>query len=155
MKKIIQGCVVVFCLVFLAACQPEGEDESPVFSVVRSNNVSRLTQYLAEGGNPNLQNEDGDSLLYVASGAKGGYDVARLLLIGGADPNQISREGRTSLHTAAGWCNADIVELLLESGAQTDIVNDEGKRAIEMVCAQPRDRRDPVLSLLRAAESGA
>lgn len=144
-----------FCIAFLSACQPAGEDESPVFSVVRSNNVSRLTQYLAEGGNPGLQNEDGDALLYVASGAKGGYDVARLLLIGGADPNQISREGRTALHTAAGWCNADIVELLLESGARTDIMNDEGKRAIEMVCSQPRDRRDPVLALLRAAEFGS
>ena len=144
---------MVIASVVLVACQAANTDEHPVFSFVRNNDAGRVGQYLAEAGDPNLKNGNGDSLLYVASGAKGGIDVVRLLLLGGADPDAISRQGRTALHTAAGWCNTDIVAALLESGARVDIKNDEGKLAIDVVCSQPRDRRDPVLALLRAAGS--
>ncbi|MCF6303609.1 MAG: ankyrin repeat domain-containing protein, partial [Devosiaceae bacterium] len=134
-------------------CQSGGDEGSSVFSVVRNNDANRLGQYLAEGGNPNARNEDGDSLLYVASGAKGGPEVVEVLLIGGADPDIISREGRTPLHTAAGWCNEQTLELLIAAGARLDIKNSEGKLAKDVVCAQPRERRERVLAILVAAQA--
>ncbi len=140
-------------LLLLVACQSSGgDDESPIFSVVRNNDANRLGQYLAEGGNPNVMNEDGDTLLYVASGAKGGSEVVRRLLTGGADPDLTSREGRTPLHTAAGWCNEEIVRLLLGAGARTDIENSEGKLAKDVVCSQPLERRERVLAILLSAQ---
>ncbi len=143
-------------LVFLAACQPGGEaggEGSPIFTLVRNNNADRLNQYLAEGGDPNLVNEDGDTLLYVASGAKGGVEVARVLVLGGADLNKLSRQGRTPLHTAAAWCNADIVALLLEAGARTDIKNSDNELAIESVCTSPAERREEVMALFLQARA--
>ena len=138
--------------VTLAGCQSTGGDEHPIFSIVRNNDADRLGQYLAEGGDPNLFNGS-DTLLYVASGAKGGAEVVRLLVLADADLDAISREGRTALHTAAAWCNTDIVTLLLEAGARTDIKNSEGKNAIDVVCASPLSRREPVLTLF--LQSGA
>ncbi len=139
------GLIVLFTLI-LAGCQPGGENEHPIFSIVRDNDANRLGQYLAEGGDPNVFNGR-DSLLYVASGAKGGLDVVQRLVLADVDLNAISREGRTALHTAAAWCNTDIVALLLEAGARTDIKNSEGKLAVDVVCVAPLERREPVLAL--------
>ncbi len=133
--------------VALAGCQSQGTPDDPVFSLVRDNDASRVGQYLAEGGDPNLVNADGDGLLYVASGARGGIEVVNLLLLAGADLDQTSNQGRTPLHTAAAWCNVDIVEALLNAGARTDISNSENKIALDVVCARPRERREQVIAL--------
>ena len=147
----------IFLVLLVAACQASVVEPGPqekAFSAVRSNDETGLGQYLAGGGDPNARNEDGDSLLYVASGAKGGVEVARALISAGADIDMISREGRTALHTAAAWCNADIVELLLAAGARTDIANSEGNVAMDVICSRPPDRREQVLALFFKARAG-
>ncbi len=139
----------------VAACSSGIGPEAPVFAVVRANDAHRLSQYLAEGGDPDLRNAAGDTLLYVASGAKGGPEVVRLLLLAGADPNLQSRQGRTALHTAAAWCNANTVSLLFEAHARTDIRNAEGKLPIEVICASPPQRRQEVMDMfLQERERG-
>ena len=150
-RSIVISGGLLFLTLLLSACQPGGGNDAPVFSVVRDNNSDRLGQYLAEGGNPNIKDSNGDYLLYVASGAKGGPEVVDLLLLGGANPNLISRQGRTALHTAAGWCNTEIVGLLLDAGARTDIKNSDNKLAIDVVCTQPQSRRELVLALFLQA----
>lgn len=151
--SLLRACMFVLFGLMLAGCQPGGEDEHPIFSVVRDNDANRLGQYLAEGGDPNVFN-DRDSLLYVASGAKGGLEVVQRLVLAEADLNAISREGRTALHTAAAWCNTDIVALLLEAGARTDIKNSENKFAVDVVCVAPLVRREPVLALFLQSGAG-
>jgi len=145
--------IVAILLLLISACQPSVGKEDSVFSDVRNNDATALSQYLGQEGDPNIMNGDGDSLLYVASGAKGGLEVVKLLVEGGADLNQISREGRTALHTASAWCNTDIVALLLEAGARTDIKNSENNVAIDVVCGRPRQRREQVLVLFFKAET--
>lgn len=138
--------LVLFALV--AACQPgDSSSEHPVFTEVRKNDERGLMRYLAEGGDANIVNADGDTLLYVASGAKGGLEVVEVLLLGGADTAKLSRENRTPLHTAAAWCNDRIVDALLNAGASFDALNGEGETPPQVVCAQPFDRRDQVLAL--------
>ncbi len=131
----------------LAACQPKTDPNNAIFSIVRNNDASKLGKYLTEGGNPDLKDSNGDSLLYVASGARGGLEVVNLLLLAGANIDQTSNQGRTALHTAAAWCNVDIVAALLNAGARTDIMNDENKNALDVVCSLPQDRRDQVIAL--------
>ncbi len=144
--------IIAFLVLLVSGCQPSEQVTNQEFSLVRSNDDIGLAQYL-EDGDPNAMNEDGDTLLYVASGVKGGLEVARLLILAGADLNLISREGRTALHTASAWCNADIVSLLLETGARTDIKNSESQLAIDVVCARPQSRREQVLALFFQARS--
>ena len=146
--------IIALLVLLIAACQPAepGQGiESEAFSAVRNNDVAKLDRFLEGGLDPDAMNEDGDSLLYVASGAKGGVEVAKLLVGAGSDLNLVSREGRTALHTAAAWCNADIVALLLDAGARTDIMNSEGKTAMEVICLRPPQRRDQVLALFLKA----
>ncbi len=151
---ILRSVAIVMALGFLAACQPGGSsDENPVFTLVRNNDAAGLQRYLAEGGDPDIISSDGDSLLYVASGAKGGIEVVVQLLLAGADTEQVSRQNRTPLHTAAAWCNERIVKALLDAGASATALNSEGKTPPEVVCAQPYERRDPVIALFQAAEA--
>jgi len=141
---------LLFAALVLAGCQPTGGGNDPVFAAVRNNDAIQLGKYLAQGGDPNLKDANGDNLLYVASGARGGLEVVNLLLLAGADLNMTSNQGRTPLHTAAAWCNVDIVAALLNAGARTDIMNNENKNALDVVCARPRDRREKVIALFLA-----
>ncbi len=147
--------IVGLLALLIGACQPAepvSEKASEAFSAVRNNDVVKLVQLLEQGVIPDSMNEDGDALLYVASGAKGGFEVAEFLVASGADLNLISREGRTALHTAAAWCNSQIVALLLDAGARTDIANSEGKIAMDVTCSRPPQRREQVLALFFQAQ---
>jgi len=135
----------------LAGCQQRAGPENSIFSVVRDNNADRVQQYLAEGGDPDLTNDQGDSLLFIASGPRGGLQVVEALLVGGADTGLTSAEGRTALHNAAGWCDVAIVETLLEAGADPMREDGEGRTPADNVCAEPADRRAAVLETLEGA----
>jgi Ankyrin repeats (3 copies) len=57
----------------------------------------------------------------------------RLLLNAGADPNVVgAMYGDTALHIAGGTGNADVVEMLLSSGADIDTKNDQGLNALQV-----------------------
>ncbi len=148
--------IIALLVLLIGACQPAdpmGGIKSEAFSAVRNNDVAKLVQYLEQGVDPDAMNEDGDSLLYVASGARGGFEVAQFLIASGADLDLISREGRTALHTAAAWCNSQIVALMLDAGARTDIANSEDKIAMDVICSRPPQRREQVLALFFQAQS--
>ena len=70
---------------------------------------------LAQGANPNAQNDDGGTaLMYAIEDA----EKTRLLLDRGANPNLRSGEGRTALLIAVGRTGSyAVVKLLLENGA--------------------------------------
>lgn len=153
-KAVLSMALAFTALLILSACQPgSSQKENEVFTQVRNDDALSLGRYLADGGDPNLKNPDGDSLLYVASGAKGGLLVVQSLLAAGADTELVSRENRTPLHTAAAWCNDKIVEALLAAGASTLALNSEGKTPPEVICLQPASRRDLVVALFLRAET--
>ncbi|HEY2845085.1 MAG TPA: ankyrin repeat domain-containing protein [Bryobacteraceae bacterium] len=112
-------------------------------------NTMGLTAFLvAAGVGPGSRGGTG----LAAQGAVGGAAntvLMDLLLAHGADINaqvtgtktysmRVSRapsanEGMTALHTAAQAGRADLVRYLLEKGASTEIVNGEGRKAIDLV----------------------
>ncbi len=138
--------------VALAACQPR-QSNDPIVSAVALNETEKVADYLAEGGDPGQKTRDGDPLLYVASGPRGGVDVARQLLEAGADPNARSAEGRTVLQNAASWCDIAMVTLLLDVGANAMATGPEGKRPLDVVCSSPAERRAQVTDILIRAEA--
>ena len=74
--------------------------------------------------------EHGRTLLYLA--CKSGFtDIVKMLLEDGADNNKIQRDGSTPLHAAAYFGHPQVVELLFEYVARTDIKNAWGKTALE------------------------
>lgn len=143
---------LVFALVVaIAACQPRPGAADPVVSAVRDNDARRIGQYLAEGGDPNRLSSTGDPLLYVATGSRGGVEVMRELLIGGANTQLTNSTGRTALHNAAGWCHAQMVLDLIDMGADPTAVDNEGKTPLDSVCSGPLDAREEVIALLSAS----
>ncbi|XP_020632959.1 transient receptor potential cation channel subfamily A member 1-like [Orbicella faveolata] len=79
-----------------------------------------------------LQDKDERSrtLLYIAS-RSGFYDMCELLLEKGACINEVQSTGSTPLHGAAYYGHAQIVGLLLQHGAKTDIKNQFGRTALD------------------------
>jgi len=138
----------------LAACQPRAVAEDPVVGAVVRNDAAAVRDYLAGGGDPDLANREGDSLLYIAAGARGGIEVARLLIAAGASLEAGSADGRTALANAAGWCDVEMVRMLLAAGADAAKVPRNGKTLEESVCSAPVDRRGVVLALLRDGKAG-
>lgn len=74
------------------------------------------------------KDERGRTLLYIAS-RSGFYDMSELLLEKGASINEVQSTRSTPLHGAAYYGHTSIVELLLQHGAKTDIINKFGKTA--------------------------
>lgn len=132
----------------LHACSPRGLNEVPAAQMVRDNDAASLSQYLAEGGDPDAVSRDGAPLIYLAAGPRGGMAVLMTLIEAGADVDKANPGGRTALMNAAGWCDAEMVTLLLAAGADSALRSGEGKTARDSVCSGPLDRRVRVLNIL-------
>ncbi len=137
----------------LGGCQKRPGPEDPVVMAVRANDAGEVQAYLDAGGDPDLRSREGDTLLYIASGSKGGVEVAKLLIANGADVDLAADNGRTPLANAAGWCDTARVALLLDAGASVRplAMSDGGLEG--SVCKQPEGSRQDILALLRAAWS--
>ena len=121
-------------LVFAAAAALAACDKQPsgIFEAVHMNDRSYVMHWLEGGGNPNTVSGSKASLLYIATGPKGGNDVLALLLEACANPN-LGAYGYTPLMNAASWVNLPAVELLLTYGADPQQRNEKGQTAIDVV----------------------
>lgn len=139
-------CVILAGFV-LTACQSRMPNPEVVRDVAL-NDYEAVGRYLSEGGDPNIQSGDGKSLLFIATGQRGGLEVTKQLIAAGADVNGVSAQGRTILQNAASWCVAEIVDVLLQAGADRNAIGAGDKTALDVVCKSPQDRREAVIGLL-------
>ena len=86
----------------------------------------------------NARNDDGQAPLHMLSRFEprkdedGGPDVARRLLELGANVNEKDKDDATPLHLASHYKRLEIVQVLLDHGANIDIVNGQGKTPLQI-----------------------
>jgi ankyrin repeat protein len=106
---------------------------------------SIVKMLLAAGANPSLLSDDdglgvGMTALILAAGsffASNRQEIVKLLIAGGADPNQRGFGGKTAIFAAAiaGSGYKDCVETLIAAGADLDLRDDRGYTALTAVAA--------------------
>jgi len=124
----------------------------PIHSAARMRDAEAVRQELDAGVDvdvPNGRAKNGDggntALWFAAQGpAAGGVEVARLLIAAGADVNRNCEHGRTALQMAAAWGHLDMVQFLIENGADPTIRDDEGMTPADIAS---RSKRVPETAL--------
>lgn len=76
------------------------------------------------------KDEYGRTLLYTAS-KSGFYDTCKMLLQKGASVDETQIDGSTPLHGAAYFGHAQVVRLLLQHGARTNLRNNWGNASLD------------------------
>lgn len=100
-----------------------------------------IKSMLEAGADPNMQTDVGPALISVIDNmrcTKEAFEVIKVLIDGGADPNNLSKPDRSSaLHEAAyNWSDLHaipIIQFLLERGANPNTMNRERKKPRDCV----------------------
>jgi ankyrin repeat protein len=111
---------------------------------VQNDDTSLVTMLIEAGANVNGQNKDGIAPLHIVQYP----EMAALLVAQGADPNIRSRKGQTPLHTQAAEGDEayDVIEKLLELGADKSITDNEGKTAADLARSRDADALESLLA---------
>jgi ankyrin repeat protein len=106
---------------------------TPIMYAALYGDADAVRLLLAQGANPNVQNDAGGTALMYAVEDAG---KIRLLLESGADANARSGEGRTALMIAVGRNGSNaVVKLLLDSGANPSAQMPDGRGPLALAAA--------------------
>ncbi|OAQ61288.1 ankyrin repeat domain-containing protein [Purpureocillium lilacinum] len=97
------------------------DSETPLSVAVAADNVRLTHLLLMYGGNAKQMTAAGSTLLVKPMDKKTSKTVVDMLLSSGADPDGKNREGKTALFEAITAGRADIVNSLLEGGANANL----------------------------------
>lgn len=112
------------------SCRGGAESEADdLVTAAMEGDAMRVRELLAQGADPNA--EAARPLLREANDHVP-YEVARLLLDGGADVNGRDNIGYTPPHWAAEYGRPDVAELLVQHGADLAAVDAEGSTPLEL-----------------------
>eukprot|EP00210_Caulerpa_lentillifera_P004727 g4511.t1 len=123
----------------------------PLHVAVIDANHSMVTQLIQNFETQvNLGDRSGCTGLHWAA-RLGHYAIARSLVIGfKADVNSRNLMQMTPLHMAAYWGKREIVELLIQNGAEVEARNSKRERAIDVARSSPWEAAKEVVSLLES-----
>ncbi|UUN26292.1 ankyrin repeat domain-containing protein [Streptomyces sp. FIT100] len=129
-----------------------GLDTDPagrLFEALYGDDDDAVVRALRAGAPAEATDEDGQTALYTAA-ARDRPGMVRLLLAAGADPDRASgAEGaELPLCGTAVWGHTEAMRALLAAGAQVDLAEEPGVRALIWAC---REGRAEVVELLLAA----
>jgi len=106
-------------------------------------NLSALKSYLLNGGDPNMSDRNGRTLLHYAV-REGNLKAVRLLLEHKADPNARDRRGRTPLHYAVK-ASDEVVAELIEAGADVNARDDRGRTPLHWAVVVAKKNEEALL----------
>lgn len=126
-----------------------GRGQTPLHIASRKGHSKVVELLLHSNAVSNLQDEEGNTALHAA----GNMETVEMLLSSSfkTNPNIPNRRGQTPLHVAAAKGNVGIVDLLIRSGCQQDILDDQGQTAFHVAAAN--GHTSVALILLRENES--
>jgi ankyrin repeat protein len=84
--------------------------------LLKENNYLGIKQYLKNGGDPNEEEENGESVICFALRYHCDKDVLNLLIDNGADLQHIDNEGVSVFDVAVTYNNLSIIERLINAG---------------------------------------
>lgn len=107
-------------------------NEELLRSAVRNGDLQGVKDLIAEGVNPKVTYEDGNTLLHQAA-AKKDLTMMQYLIKKGLDVNAQNKDGMTPLHIAAGNRNSKAVKFLIGQKADLYKADKDGKTPIEYI----------------------
>ena len=119
-------------LVYDVCAYEEERETLPIFRAIQRGAITSIEQFLAQGGDMEVRNEHGHTLLMAAAIYRW-PKLVRLLLEHSASPNSRDQTGQTPLHHAAVH-SFDSVKLLLAAGADATVRDSEGKSVLGNWC---------------------
>lgn len=142
MKKVTLASLFAFILV-TSGCTKQ---ENPVprvslHAAVIQGNIEAIQQHIKADSNLDEKDDYGSTPLIIAV-TFNKTDIARALIVAGADLTITNNEKATPLHIAAFFCRTEIVSLLLENGADKNALNGSGKTVLETVAGPFEDVKD-------------
>lgn len=132
-----------------AAKHSTGRTRQVVLDIERKIGIDNLSSKIP-GLRERFGKREADTLIKAVQ--RGDVTAVKALLIQGADINERSEITRTTvLMEAAAFGHAEVVKLLVESGADAALKNDEGKTALDF--ARENSRDDIVKILIAGPEN--
>lgn len=95
-----------------------GMEQAPLRELIKSGNVEALESRLTSGANPDEFSE-GEPLI-IWAWKNDNMTALRMLIQFGADPNLTNESGRTLLMFVARRCDVDLLEFLIQNGADVN-----------------------------------
>jgi ankyrin repeat protein len=130
--EIILVLTMLFC--FLVSCSNKNSCDGNPFRAVEQSNLKCFENYLKTGGQLNCIDKNRIGLIqHALSNRVHQSEFVRLLMQYGADPNFIPPGNDPPLVLAALWADEKSVKLLLENGADINLNDRNGRRAIDNV----------------------
>nr|WP_306422931.1 ankyrin repeat domain-containing protein [Paenarthrobacter aurescens] len=106
------------------------ETDQQLILAAKANDVARVRELIAAGGNVNAKDDIQDSA-FLYAGAEGFNEVLQLTLAAGADVRSINRYGGTALIPASEHGHTETVRILIAAGVPVDHVNNLGWTAMQ------------------------
>lgn len=139
----LRGCAFLLCvLMLMLTFRCENKKPKTATGAAFDGDAEFLREWLASGGDPNLMDKDGNTLLWLTAGPKGGFEAMTILLEAGADPNLCKQGNYSPLMNAADWGRIEMVKALVEAGADLDYRSSTGKDVF--YCARVPYRKEIV-----------
>ena len=109
-------------------------DRTPLIAGSENGHANIVSNLLQAGADPNLADNNGRTPLMVASAKNHALIVAQLLYCPGIDinVNHVANDGTTALITASEGGHDSIVKLLLDNGANYEIVDKQDRTALSV-----------------------
>ena len=118
--------IILALLIALTGCAPK---KDPLLEATHNGDVNTVRALLDAGGNVNLKDETGRTLLMFAA-LKNHKEVTQLLLDRGADVNARNNSGETALSFAAREGHPEIARALLAKGADVNAEDSSGSAPV-------------------------